>query len=369
MKKMAEQKWWFVPKRIEKNTDLLEDAVNEKPTSTLIKKAAQLSILCRGVYVDTSEDSEGGLRKKKEGTKNDLLIATTFQTGKQPEVQRLHKFLPKQEIGWVGSFFKSVVYSSEDFTNAKITLRPQVYDIDDHKDIVENVSSLSTIAESVSGFFPVISPYVALATTAAKALSSLIHKLDKNEKIIDPKGEPLSLHVTDEYTGFNLLQTGHWIYFNKPQSNGLKITKTMKILNKEEKNFKDCSYAIYSIMNEHVNEPDWEINQKVATLLSELEGKGRSGEVSIKFLRETLGGYTNYNKLNRVLDLEKKKKHAEPIQAELKELQKNPSANEDEIKKLKERLEKTFSVEEKELLKKLKSDENIRNFLPSKGNS
>lgn len=361
---MNQQKWWFVPKTIDKTTDLLEDAVNEKPTSTLIKKAAQLSILCRGVYVDTSEDNEGGLRTKKEGTKNDLLIATTFQTGKQPEVQRLHKFLPKQEIGWVGSFFRSVVYSSGDFKNAKITLRPQVYDIDDHKDIIENVSSLSTIAESVSGFFPVISPYMALATTAAKALSSLIHKLDKNEKIIDPKGEPLSLNVTDEYTGFNLLQTGHWIYFNKPQSKGLKITPTMKIL-KDNENFQDCSYAIYSIMNEQVNEPDWENNQKIATLLSELEGKGRSGEVSIKFLRETMKGYTNYNKLNRILDLEKRKKHAEPIQAKLEELQKDPLTNKDEIKKLKEKLGKTFSDEEKDLLMRLKSDENIKNFLPS----
>lgn len=353
------QKWWFAPEKLVGNTKLEPNAVAKHPKSTLIKKASQFSILFRGTYVNTSYDSEGLLRDKPSN-KNDLLITTTYQTGSKPSIQKLHKYIPNQKLGWTGSFFKSLVYASSDYQNKKITIQPQVYDIDSHKDLIKGVSDLSTISETIAGMVPVIAPYIGLATATSTTIASLIESLDQHDKIIEDR---LGLEVTEENVGSNLLQTGHWVYFNEPQEEGLEVTETLEVV-KDNKVFDGCSYVVYSIRKDEVIEPEWEIDEKVTTLMSELGGKDKNREAPIKFLRQTLDGYTKFKKINRVLELQEKAKTASEINKKIKELKTNPEQNKQTIQNLEKEISLVFTTEEKTLLDKLKSDESIKNYLP-----
>jgi len=70
---------------------------------------------------------------------------------------------------------------------------------------------------SVSITFPVIAQYAALALPAVRDVIDVIDSLDQHDKIIDTN---LRLEIAQENTGAQILQTGHWIYFNEPQEEG-----------------------------------------------------------------------------------------------------------------------------------------------------
>ena len=327
---MADAVWMFANETITKNTKLRSSATKVRKGSTKINEASELSINLRGVYIHKSYDE--GFLGWKGGKTNDLLISTAFQTGTEPIVQRVHNFFPKRKVGWNGPFFKTVVCSFTDFTKNRLTLHVQVYDVDDYQKIVENVSGLTKLLSNASSIFPVLTPYVSAGTTAATALTDLIDKADEHESIIDSK---MQLNVIESNKGADVLQTGHIVCFNQSPKKGLKITPSAKIINSDGSPYTDCSYAVFSIRNHAYEEPKWETTQKVAKLLSQLEGKGGAQKASINFLNETLEGYSSYKKLKRIQGLNKK-----------------------------EKTKKGLTNEEKKLLKKLKSDQAVKPFLP-----
>jgi hypothetical protein len=101
-----------------------------------------------------------------------------------------------------------LICSFSDFKDKHITLQTQVYDIDQYDDIKEVVDSVSSLAENISVTFPVVTPYVAMGTSVAKGLTGLLDKLNEHDAIIDSN---LRLDVADDSTGYQVLQTGHWI--------------------------------------------------------------------------------------------------------------------------------------------------------------
>lgn len=311
---LSRQKWWFAPEIIKNNTELYSTAVGKIPGSHIIKRASNLSILLKRVFVHKSYDTSRFHFRHKD--KNDLFIATSFQTGTSPTIQRVHKYEEKRKIGHVGPFFKSVVCSFSDFSSRDIILNTQVYDIDSWRYLKEHVDDISNLIGN-TGIFPVIVPYAPIVAKIAQALLDLIEKSDSHEKIIDSN---LELEIIKPHRGAKILQTGHWVCFSEPQPSGLKITPTLKIINNGGDAFKDCSYIVYSIRNTLAEEPEWEISQKVATLLTELKGKGRSGKAAISFLRSTMEGYANFRKLNRYNELDQKKKPTREEKTQLKKL-------------------------------------------------
>ena len=66
----------------------------------------------------------------------------------------------------------------------------------------------------------------------------------------------------------------------------------MNIYHKEPQGgpFIDGSFAVYPIRKVDYQEPLWKIDQKIAKLLSELDGKGNSSRAPIDFLRDTMEG-------------------------------------------------------------------------------
>jgi hypothetical protein len=87
----------------------------------------------------------------------------------------------------------------------------------------------------------------------------------------------------------------------------LKLNSNLQVVDAASgRLFDGCSYVLYTIRKEEANEPDWEIDQKVAKLLSELNGKGNSGKAAIEFLRNTMEGYNKFKKLRRIQESESK---------------------------------------------------------------
>lgn len=313
-------RWWFSPLEITDNgNELAPGATRYQPASTAIQKSGMFCIDMRRVFVNISMDGKNDriehlknmvtsiIQGKDVRNTNDLLVVSGFQSGMSPIVQRVHYLMKDKPINeMLSDFYKTLVCSFTDFQDNHVTLHVQVYDIDDHEDVKEFVKSASSLAGNVAGTFPVITPYVAMGSAVATGLAGLISSIEEHDKIID---QNLRLTITREKTGYNLLQTGHWVCFEKelPEDEGLVLDPHMAILHKDSKEpFVDCSYAIYTIRGEDAAEPDWEIDQKVAKLLSELEGKGNSGRAPVDFLRETMEGYTAFKKLKRVQQLERK---------------------------------------------------------------
>ncbi len=324
--------WFFAPYKLNDTvTELILSPTKLVIGSELITKAMSFNIRMNGVFVSKSYDDGEGFLKKRRNT-NDLLVLTSFQTGTDPTVDRIHLYQPKLEYGqWVGDFFKSLVCSFSDFKSSNVTIRTRVHDIDDFDKYKETLTSVSEASGSISVTFPVIAPFAAVALPAIKGIVNMIDSLDDHESIIDSN---LQLSISEENTGAKILQTGHWIYFNKPQDEGLKLNPTLQVLDRNNKSnelFKECDYVVYSIMAEEAQEPEWETDQKVAKLLSELGGKGNSGKSAVEFVRDTVEGYSKFKKLNRIKELEEK-------------------ADKTEV--------------EKALLEKLKADKSIEPFLP-----
>lgn len=280
--------------------------LHDIPIESKIENASPLSVYLRGVYVNQSLDKNW--KRKSTGT-NDLLILTSFQVGTQPIVQVFHYYKGRQKTKeFVGNFFNTRICSFEDFKDKHLTLQIKAYDVDRY-DGLKNFLAMITQgvndnAAQITQAFPAIASYIPFAT-AATSMIKLIDELNTDDLIMESQPN-LRLEITNPGEGSNLLQSGHWVCFDKPQKQGVKLDSNLRISGQS----KDCSYAIFSIKKEKADEPNWVLNQKIATLLTELkayeEGEGRE-KSAIDFLRDTMRGYVNYNKITRYQDLKVKK--------------------------------------------------------------
>jgi hypothetical protein len=325
---MTKSRWWFSPLKIDDTgNELLPSAHKVHEKSEKLNNASAFSVDMRRVFVNKSYDKNDGLRKyapdklkeffhKAEST-NDLLIISNFQTGTAPIVQRIHYLKKGQKINQiVGDFFKTLVCSYPDFKDNHITLQTQVYDLDQYDGAKDLVDSATSLAGNISVTFPVVAPYVAMGTEIAKGLTNLLERLDAHDSIIDSN---LRLDVADDSTGYQVLQTGHFICFDDTREDALILKPNMDIYHKDPQGgpFIDGSYAVYSIRKVDYQEPFWEIDQKVAKLLSELDGKGNSSRAPVDFLRDTMEGYTSFRKIQRYYELQTKGKRRTPEEEQL----------------------------------------------------
>jgi len=308
------QKWWFAPEKIEDSVSLLSNATKYIDGSKKIITASDVTVFLKKVYVNKGYDSNVKFWEGKDT--NDLLITTSFQVGTHPTVQRVHKYTPNRKIGFAEDFFKSIVCSFQDFTSNHINIRSQIFDVDSYKDFESNVSDFTKLIGD-SGIFSTVSPYLSLGSTVANSFLDLLDRLDSHDAIID---ENLKLEIAEESTGSKILQTGHWVCFSEPQTAGLKLNYDLKVLDDDGADFDGCSYVVYTVRNVFDEEPEWEVTQKLATLLSELNGKGESGKPAISFLRDTMNGYSNFKKLKRIQALEDKKSQSTITDEESKRL-------------------------------------------------
>jgi len=211
------QNWWFCPLKIENLNKLQSGATRYYPEESKIGKSSSFSIYLRGIYIDKSEDNESWkFYQRKPSKTNDLLVLCNFQAGTAPTVQRFHYFNEKQKIKeHLANFFNTLVCSFSDFKDNHITLQIQVFDVDNYDSIKQIFSDITHITGNAAVTFPVIAPYLP-GISVAGSVVGLIDKLDKHDLIMESN---IRLEITEPDTGSQLLQEGHWVYFDKTPKN------------------------------------------------------------------------------------------------------------------------------------------------------
>jgi hypothetical protein len=354
---MTRSKYWFSPEKIDENNGgiLFPHAKRYyENSSKRIEKGSPVSVIIRNVYTNKEfvqeqrlksrndlealleitgrefrawfsdynsefwQSMKDQIKKSKERRKmarerelharetamNDLLIMSSFQVDAEPSAMVLNGFFEGQPIKQaVRSFSTALACSFSDFNYDHLTLGCRLFDVDGYdaaKQMAELVTNNATV---IGGIFPVIAPYLNIAGTISLSLVNLIDKADQHDKIVD---ERLTLYAEDESGTLDLLQTGHWVFFSEEQEDGLKVDLNLNVLNADGSPFDGCSYVVYSIMKREVSVPEFEIPQRIAQIMSELQGKGDLREAASDFLKKTVDGYNKYKKLERYYELKHK---------------------------------------------------------------
>lgn len=305
---MSNRNWWGAPHTLTSSTPLrrLDQLFDERVP--VITEAEPLTLRIRGVMIQ--EDKDWLFTGK-----NDISIVTSFQFGREPPVQRLHYMGNNVSLGWQGSFFHDTIFATRDWKAKVVSLHVQVYDVDGISETL--MSHVRTAAQSVAVAFPQLGPYSQAVGSVSQALLGVIDKLDQHDQLLDDR---IKLEEAQPGTGHCLLQPGYYVCFRSEVEEGLGLNQDLRVIQADGTELKDMSYAVIEVSRSYHESLEWEIDQKAAKLLAELGGKGQSGRAPIEFLRDTLGTYAKYRRLQRALGLHTKKNRSTAEDRLLEEL-------------------------------------------------
>lgn len=278
----------------------------------VFESAQPLTVQFRGAMVRSREDSL--LRGR-----NDLLILTKFQFGNEPPVDRLHYLGSDDPVGWYGDFFRDTILSVRDLTKRELTLRLQVYDVDGiDGDLVDAVRSISTEAAAL---FPQLLPHAGLVGLSVGPVIELIDNVDDHDAILDDR---IKLVVEEPETRHNLLQPGYVVCVDGEVPDGATLDGDLRVRSADGTELADRNYAVLEVAREFVGRREWELDQKAAKLVAELNGKGQSGKASLDFLKDTLDAYGDYQRLGRAAELRSKESLTDAERQLLDDLRADP---------------------------------------------
>lgn len=301
---MTATKWWCTPLSIEDHGQLTHRLDQQFPITEPFANADPLTVRLRGIMVGQGYD----LIHWQPRASNDLMVMTSSQFGSEPPVERLHYMQDNVPLGWQADFFNEIVLALQAYNSAKrqLTLRVQVYDLDQYDtDLLQQIAGAS---QSVAVAFPPLAVYAAAISFGSGALLNLVDSIDKHDRILD---ERIILEQATPGTGHKLLQPGYYVCFSEPVPTDMAICLDSQLnVHVQSDNSEtaplECSYAVLSIEKDFWESRAWEIDQKVAKLVAELDGKGQSGRAAIDFLRETLGAYDQFKRLKHGRELMRK---------------------------------------------------------------
>lgn len=269
------------------------------PKSKPIKAAQPFTVSMVAVVV--AEDLDGIFRGR-----NDILVLTKSSLGEQPKVERVHCYEEEIDKGRpIRHIFAENVCIADDYSgNDRLWLELNVLEIDsDTGERKAAVSAFQNLATTAGAVFPVFVQYSFAASAAVGVIEKLIDALEKDTNVVKVK---FSLYPDEPQPGKPPFQSGTYVVFAGPQdpnkyklqSNGLLTTG-----NKPS----EVSYAVFSISPQKRVSPNFVMNQKIATLLTQINfGNGNTSKSTFDFLNSTLSSYSNYKKLNRYIELKKK---------------------------------------------------------------
>ena len=314
--------WYGAKKKIGEKAKLWKLTNYFDEETKVIKKSGDLTVLLRKVYVDKYYDpslADPFMKNKGKKGSNDLMVVSTFTFDKEPEIDRLHYFRNNTKEREFNTFFNELVLAKQDFTSEKFKFKLKVYDVDHIS--TEVMDSISAVAESSAAIFPKLAPVAFGMETIGDSLVKVINSVNKHDSILDSE---LILRRSDEKSGDYLLQEGFFICIGKELTDDelkeICLYNDLVLRNDKNEVFTKSSYGIVEVKNQYQVDKTWQIEQKVAKLMSEIGGQGRSGEAPIHFLKDTLDGYANFKKIkrgNEIADKIANKIKLEPEEIEL----------------------------------------------------
>ena len=270
-----------------------------------LEAAQPVSVTVEGVWVrDDLDPLAAGA--------NDLVVATRHRVGAGPIVDKLHFYAREvEEQRWVGDFFHPLVWGTGDLRPAEtgeLTLELRVYDEDgldsDEAAALESVIEAGAGAAAVA--FPLFAPLAGLAAGLGRALAGLIERLDDHDRVLEGR---IRLAVdTPPDAGWSLLQPGFLVCFAEElDASGLFLLPDRRVHVQRGSGlrlFRDASYAVLRVARRAQLTPDLLLDQRAATLLSELEQGRRGGRAGpLVALRAPLAGAATLARLARLGEL------------------------------------------------------------------
>jgi len=301
--------WWYVSPNFTNNVSPLVPTTMASGTDDerFFKDAQKLRITMEGAWIRDDKDGWG------KGS-NDLVIASKFRVGKNRPVTKLHYYKPDQpERQWESIVFHPEIFATNDFRESagEIALQLYIYDEDGLSDSVQKelTQAMDSAASSAAIAFPVFAPYAGLAAGAGTALIGLFDSLDDHDEIMGGKIRLAVNRPADQ--AFDHLQPGFFVCFGSSvDASLLQLGSDKKVYFKDggtHKEYEHVSYAVLRVDREQSISPDFEISQKMATLLTEIEqGKGGKGSSALHYLRSTIESYSTFKRLERHLELKNK---------------------------------------------------------------
>ncbi|MBI9010841.1 MAG: hypothetical protein JEZ08_01325 [Clostridiales bacterium] len=324
--------WYGAQKKIGDKQNLCKLSDYFTDDSKVIKKSGDMTVLLRKVYVDKYYDlplSDPTWKNKGKIGSNDLMVLTTYTFDKEPEIDRLHYLKNNTKEREINTFFNELVLAKQDFRSDKFKFRLKVYDVD--RISPEIMESITAVSDSSAVIFPELGALTFGMKTVADNIVKVINKVNKHDCILDSE---LILRRSEEKSGDCLLQEGFFVCFSEKltdeEMNNTYLHNDLVLRSKTGEEFSKSSYGIVEVKKEYQVDKTWQIEQKVAKLMSEIKGNGMSGEAPLHFLKDTLEGYANFKKIKRGNDIGQRIKDQLQVPAEEIELYKRFKAD-DEI--------------------------------------
>lgn len=265
-----------------------------------------------------SEDLDGMLRGD-----NDIMILTRSSMGEQPFVERIHFFqeeIPKNKP--IKNIYADSVFVSEDYSGQdRLWIELNVLEIDtDSGERKSAINEFESLAATAGAIFPAFLPYTFAASAIANLINSLVSKLEKNEGVIRM---PIAFYPGEPRPGRAPLQAGTFVLFSKPVNPvNFKLQQNGQVVRTDGTKL-DKSYLVFEVNAKKSVSPEFLMNQKIATLLTQIRsGNPNTTKSAIHFLGQTLTSYTNFNKLKRYLTLIEKPSLSDHEKSLLKEIEK-----------------------------------------------
>lgn len=310
---------WFAPLNESPVTPV--SAWKPAEPTRAINEAASFTISLESVMVPKEhfgESMRDRLRSWLAGEK-DLLISSTCQVAAQPAVQRVHYF--GSAAGFerpFTSFVSDNIYVTQDFHPvARINVLFQLVEVDSGADDREKLlTALNGIASKVGAVYPAILPYAFIGSNVAGAMNKLTASLipDKHSRLT----HDINLFPSGRLDDIDL-QVGRYILLDKDldatqyqvlPDGGLASAETGARIT-------DVPYLIFRIDTSALPSPDFVVNQRVATLLTQLSGGSNDPLTSsLGFLSGTLNAYTGFTDLARYGSLLQKQKSGQSLSPE-----------------------------------------------------
>jgi hypothetical protein len=298
----------------------LRDPTADLSESVEFEPAAPLSIRLRGLNVTTRHDID---LPYIDG--NDLIVVTKTRFGSEPPVRRLHDLRREVEPGWKSDFLYDVLLSVRDFSDKRLTVEVQVYDVDGVPEwLVDRVGELAPLTEIV---LPVLAPAADLPNMSGEKLLQLVDNVADHDPIID---QQITLEKDARDDRQPQLQPCYLVCFGDSGPDEECVLETDRRVYTADGTPYDGDYAVLELEREQYETRERELGHKAAKLMTELNGKGQSDEkAAVDFLMETMASYENYSKLKRAKELQAKDDRTQAEQNLLEDLQSN-----DEIDRL-----------------------------------
>ncbi|MCW8140395.1 MAG: hypothetical protein KIT58_15965 [Planctomycetota bacterium] len=319
--------WWFASDQFSAGLSPLGSTTRAGGGDWHFRDAQRLSITMEGTWVRDNHD--GFLAGD-----NDVVVASRHRAGSGPIVDKLHFYAQEvPERTWIGGFFHPLIYGSTDFREAsvqEITLELRVFDEDSlsgsESKALEGVIAAGTLAVAVA--YPVFAPFAGLAGGLGRSLVHLVERLNEHDRIVEGRIRLAVNKPADQ--GWDLLQPGFLVCFAEElDASALFLGHDKRVYGGAPGRavlYEHHSYAVVRVTRDPLNTPDWLIDQRAATLLSELEqGKRTNHGHALGFLRQTFDAYTSLQKLRRLQELTHKPDRTPDEERRLLELRADPA--------------------------------------------